>query len=176
MEHERTHHHLHGKASQPNPTLQRATVSAWAFLIDKGKFWRCDISASVFCPPGPRHNTVCGLANRLPRSFLMLSKSRKKRTIFAASMLAIGTTAIAKTWTWALPEPPSILPTLRAAQVAAHELGQKKKPVKNDQVRASFSGINNPAGVYLKVSSLSSIRYHELTFSECGGGDGGVVQ
>ena len=106
----------------------------------------------------------------------MLSTSRKNRRILAASVLIIGTAAVAKTWTWAIPDPPMDIGELRALQVGTHELGQKKKPVVRDTVRASFSGLNNPTGLYLKVSALSSVRYQEITFSKCGGGDGGVVQ
>ncbi len=106
----------------------------------------------------------------------MLSKSTKNRRIVAVSLLAFGSAAIAKTWTWAIPEPPATLNILRAGQVAQHELGQLKKPRVRDSVRAAFAGVNNPTGLYLKISALSSIRYEEISFSQCGGGDGGVIQ
>ena len=105
----------------------------------------------------------------------MLSRSRKRTITFISTMFVVGTAAAAKMFTWALTDPPFDLPVLRAAQVATYELGQTRKPVKNDQVLATFAGVNNPAGLYVKVSSLSSIRYHELAFAECGGGDGGAI-
>ena len=95
--------------------------------------------------------------------------------MFIGSMCVVGSAAAAlpRIWTWAIPEPPAILNILRAGQVAQHELGQLKKPKVRDSVRASFAGLNNPTGLYLKIAELSSIRYEEVSFSKCGGG--GVI-